>query len=47
MKTITDRDIKFLLKDPKSERSTLINLVYRYHNNRLHISTGLTIEPYQ
>ncbi|WP_138993404.1 site-specific integrase [Larkinella sp. C7] len=47
MKTISDKDIKFLLKDARAERPTLINLVFRYDNARFKISTGLTIEPYQ
>jgi hypothetical protein len=47
MKTIADRDIKFLLKDPRADRPTLISLFYRYANQRFVYSTGLTIEPYQ
>lgn len=47
MKTISDKDIKFLLKDPRADRPTLINLVFRYDNARFKTSTGLTIEPYQ
>lgn len=47
MKTVSDQDIKFLLKDIRSEKPTLINLVYRYNNDRFKTSTGLTIEPHQ
>ncbi|GAB4002201.1 hypothetical protein GCM10028807_60330 [Spirosoma daeguense] len=46
MKTVSDQDIKFLLKDVRAERPTLINLVFRYNNGRFKTSTGLTIEPY-
>ncbi|WP_020600245.1 hypothetical protein [Spirosoma panaciterrae] len=47
MKTIADKDVKFLLKDSRADRPTLINLVFRYENTRFKTSTGLTIEPYQ
>ncbi|GAB2564406.1 site-specific integrase [Spirosoma areae] len=47
MKTIADKDVKFLLKDPRADRQTLISLFYRYANQRFVYSTGLTIEPYQ
>jgi integrase len=47
MKTVSDQDVKFLLKDPRADRPTLISLVYRYNNTRLVYSTGLTVEPYQ
>lgn len=47
MKTIADKDIKFLLKDARSDRPTLISLFYRYTNQRFVYSTGLTIDPYQ
>ncbi|MCK8493147.1 site-specific integrase [Spirosoma sp. RP8] len=47
MKTISDKDIKLLLKDIRAERPTLINLVFRFDNSRFKISTGQTIEPYQ
>ncbi|QMW02473.1 site-specific integrase [Spirosoma foliorum] len=47
MKTITDKSIKFLLKDNKADRPTLIYLVFRYDNKRFISSTGQTIEPYQ
>ncbi|ADB41836.1 site-specific integrase [Spirosoma linguale] len=47
MKTIADKDIKFLLKDARADRPTLISLFYRYANQRFVYSTGLTIEPYQ
>ncbi|WP_080059241.1 site-specific integrase [Spirosoma aerolatum] len=47
MKTVSDQDIKFLLKETRSERPTLINLVFRYNNGRFKTSTGLTIEPFQ
>lgn len=46
MKTISDQDIKFLLKDPRADRPTLISLFYRYDNTRFVYSTGLTIDPY-
>lgn len=47
MKTIADKDVKFLLKDVRADRPTLISLVYRYNNQRFVYSTGLTVEPYQ
>ncbi len=47
MKTISDKDIKLLLKDARAEHSTLINIVFRFDNFRFKISTGQTIEPYQ
>ena len=47
MKSVSDQDIKFLLKDARAERPTLINLVFRFNNSRFKNSTGLTIEPYQ
>lgn len=47
MKTVSDQDIKFLLKDPRADRPTLISLYYRYNNTRFVYSTGLTVEPYQ
>ncbi len=47
MKTITDKAVKFLLKDAASDRPTLIYLVFRYDNKRFVTSTGQTIEPYQ
>lgn len=47
MKTITDKGVKFLLKDAASDRPTLIYLVFRYDNKRFITSTGQTIEPYQ
>ena len=47
MKTVSDQDVKFLLKDPRADRPTLISLVYRYANTRFVYSTGLTIDPYQ
>ena len=47
MKTVSDQDIKFLLKAPRSDRPTLISLFYRYANQRFVYSTGLTIDPYQ
>ena len=46
MKTIQDKDVKFLLKDARADRPTLISLFYRYANTRFVYSTGLTIEPY-
>ena len=47
MKTITDKAVKFLLKDTASDRATLIYLVFRYENKRFVTSTGQTVEPYQ
>ncbi|GAB3897566.1 site-specific integrase [Spirosoma agri] len=47
MKTIQDKDVKFLLKDPRADRPTLIYLVYRFDYGRLKYSTEQTIEPYQ
>ncbi|SFC75725.1 hypothetical protein [Spirosoma endophyticum] len=47
MKTISDQDIKFLLKSPRSDRPTLISLFYRYDNQRFVYSTDLTIHPLQ
>jgi integrase len=47
MKTITDKAVKFLLKDATSERATLISLFFRYDSKRFVTSTGQTIEPYQ
>jgi len=47
MKTVSDRDIKFLLKDARATGSTLVYLVYRYGSTRFKYSTGQTIEPYQ
>ncbi|MVM33248.1 tyrosine-type recombinase/integrase [Spirosoma sp. HMF4905] len=46
MKTITDKSIKFLLKDAGSDRATLIYLVYRYENKRFITSTGQMIESF-
>ncbi|RAJ95425.1 site-specific recombinase XerD [Larkinella arboricola] len=46
MKTITDKGVKFLLKDARSDRPTLIYLVFRYDNGRFKTSTGQTIIPY-
>ena len=40
MKTITDRAVKFLLKDADATASTLIFLFYHYGSNRLKYSTG-------
>ncbi len=45
MKSITERDIKFLLKEPKSTQPTLISMVLRFHNQRLVYSTGKSILP--
>ncbi len=47
MKPISDRDVKFLLKDAKSVRPTPINLVFRYDNARFKIATGQSVEPDQ
>ena len=47
MKTIQDKDVKFLLKDPRADRPTLIYLVYRFDYGRFKYSTEQTIEPYQ
>ena len=47
MQTVLAKDVKFLLKDPRSTDTTLISLVYRYDNCRFVYSTGQFIEPYQ
>ncbi|QHV97282.1 site-specific integrase [Spirosoma endbachense] len=47
MKTITDKTVKFLLKDTAASRATLIYLVFRYENKRFVTSTGQTIGPAQ
>lgn len=47
MKTASDRDVKFLLKDSRATGATLIYLIYRYGSTRLKYSTGQTVEPYQ
>ena len=47
MKTITDKAVKFLLKDTASDRATLIYLMFRYENKRFVTPTGQTVEPYQ
>lgn len=47
MKTITDRAVKFLLKEARVTGPTLILLFYRYETKRFVTSTGQTIEPYQ
>ena len=47
MKTIQDKDVKFLLKDPRADRPTLIYLVYRFDSGRFKYSTEQTVEPYQ
>jgi integrase len=36
---------KFLLKEPKGEKATLISLVVRFNNERLFYSTGESIHP--
>ena len=36
---------KFVLKEPKSEEPSLINLIYRYNNIRFKYSTGWKIKP--
>ena len=46
MKTISDKDVKFLLKDSRATGSTLIYLIYRYGSTRFKYSTEQTIEPY-
>lgn len=46
MKTYTDKAVKFLLKDAKADRPTLIYLVFRYDNKRFVTSTGQTITPF-
>ncbi|GAA4402218.1 site-specific integrase [Nibrella viscosa] len=46
MKTIRDKSVKFLLKDAKSDRPTLIYLVFRYDNGRFITSTGLSVHPF-
>ena len=38
-------NVKFLLKEPKSAKETLIYLFFIYYNNRFKYSTGLTILP--
>ena len=45
MKSITERDIKFLLKEPKATQPTPISMVLRFSNQRLVYSTGKTILP--
>ena len=47
MKTIQDKDVKFLLKDPRADRATLVYLVYRFDSGRFKYSTEQTVEPYQ
>ncbi len=47
MKTISDRDIKFLLKDARATSPTLVYLIYRYGSTRFKYSTGQTAEPFQ
>ena len=47
MKTISDKDVKFLLKDSRATGSTLVYLVYRYGSTRFKYSTAQNIEPYQ
>lgn len=47
MKTVSDQDIKFLLKAASSDRPTLISLIYFYSSQRFVYTTGLTIEPKQ
>ena len=46
MKTITDKAVKFLLKDSQADRPTLIYLVFRYDSGRFKTSTAQTILPY-
>lgn len=46
MKTITEKGVKFLLKDARSTEPTLIYLVFRYNNGRFKASTGQTIAPH-
>lgn len=46
MKTVSERDVKFLLKDVQATGPTLIYLVYRYNGGRFKYSTEQTIEPY-
>ncbi len=47
MKSVNGSDVRFLLKDPRADRPTLISLVYRYDNQRFVYSTGQFIEPCQ
>ena len=47
MKTIQDKDVKFLLKDPRATRPTLVYLVYRFDSGRFKYSTEQTVDPYQ
>ena len=47
MKTIQNKDVKFLLKYPRATRPTLIYLVYRFDSGRFKYFTEQTIKPYQ
>ena len=47
MKTVTEKSIKFLLKEASADKSTLIQLYFRYANTRFVTSTGQSVEPYQ
>ncbi len=47
MKTISDRDFKFILKDARATGPTLVYLIYRYDSTRFKYSTGQTVEPFQ
>ncbi|GAB3221162.1 site-specific integrase [Spirosoma arcticum] len=46
MQTFSDK-ARFVLKEPTSNKPTLILLLYRYQNERLKYSTGETIHPDQ
>ena len=47
MRTVSDRDVKFLLKEARATSATLVYLIYRYGSTRFKYSTGQTVEPYQ
>ena len=46
MQTNSDK-ARFVLKDPNSDKPTLVYLLYRYQNDRLKYSTGEKIHPEQ
>ncbi|GAB2558116.1 hypothetical protein [Spirosoma areae] len=47
MKTIREKEIKFLLKDSRSNRPTLIYLIYGYGGGRFKYSIEQTTDLYQ
>lgn len=47
MKTVQGSAIRFLLKDPRADRATLVSLVFRYGSQRFVYSTGQFVEPFQ